>query len=189
MFCAVIYLCPYRRSRQTAAVLAVNAGIRLPSKLHVPTCFGAGRQRSPINKGTAQCRASRLVSWQAGNLSCLVLVLFACNVRNVRSYHNLRVLSVLSIRLVKPSPLDKMAPTLPPNAHVSAHPCVRAKLSQLRSASTNARDTKALVHDIATIVGCEAFAHGLTAAEVGKVSASQFNQPGPADSLGRPKRA
>ncbi|KAI7112206.1 hypothetical protein D0869_12775 [Hortaea werneckii] len=61
-----------------------------------------------------------------------------------------------------------MAPTLPSNAHVSAHPCIRAKLSQLRSASTNARDTKALVHDIATIVGCEAFAHGLTTAEVGK---------------------
>ena len=56
-----------------------------------------------------------------------------------------------------------MASNLPPNVHVSTHPCARAKLSQLRSSATNARDTKTLVHEIATIVGCEAFAHGLEA--------------------------
>ncbi|KAK5136996.1 hypothetical protein LTR08_001503 [Meristemomyces frigidus] len=57
--------------------------------------------------------------------------------------------------------------TLPPNVHVSTHPCVRAKLSQLRSSSTNARDTKTLVHEIATIVGCEALAHGLETVQTG----------------------
>jgi uracil phosphoribosyltransferase len=50
-----------------------------------------------------------------------------------------------------------MAP-LPPNAHVSKHPCVRAKLSQLRSQSTNAREVNSLIREIATIVGCEALA-------------------------------
>ncbi|KAM3422935.1 hypothetical protein BST61_g418 [Cercospora zeina] len=51
--------------------------------------------------------------------------------------------------------------------HISSHPCVRAKLSQLRSASTNARDTKTLVHEIATIVGVEALATGLEVQNVG----------------------
>lgn len=50
---------------------------------------------------------------------------------------------------------------LPPNAHVSQHPCLRAKLSQLRSRATSAREAKALIHEIALIVGCEALAHGL----------------------------
>jgi len=45
---------------------------------------------------------------------------------------------------------------LPPNAHISTHPCVRAKLSQLRSQSTAAREVKSLIHEIATIVGVEA---------------------------------
>ncbi|KAK4946483.1 hypothetical protein LTR66_003243 [Elasticomyces elasticus] len=54
-----------------------------------------------------------------------------------------------------------MSSPLPPNAHVSTHPCLRAKLSQLRSHATNARETKLLIHEIATIVGCEALAHGL----------------------------
>jgi uracil phosphoribosyltransferase len=52
--------------------------------------------------------------------------------------------------------------TFPPSVHISQHPCVQAKLSQLRSASTNARETKALVHEIATMVGCEALAKALT---------------------------
>lgn len=47
---------------------------------------------------------------------------------------------------------------LPPNIHVSKHPCLRVKLSQIRSKDTNARETKALVHEIALIVGCEALA-------------------------------
>jgi len=51
--------------------------------------------------------------------------------------------------------------SLPPTVHVSQHPCLQAKLSQLRSKSTNARDTKTLVHEIALIVGCEALAKGL----------------------------
>ncbi|KAI9810575.1 MAG: hypothetical protein M1832_001236 [Thelocarpon impressellum] len=54
-----------------------------------------------------------------------------------------------------------MASSLPHNISVSTHPCLAAKLSQLRSASTNARDTKALVHEIALIVGCEALGASL----------------------------
>ncbi|KAL2127373.1 hypothetical protein VTI74DRAFT_10832 [Chaetomium olivicolor] len=50
---------------------------------------------------------------------------------------------------------------LPPNVHVSQHPCLLAKLSQLRSRSTSARDVKALIHEISLIVGCEALAKGL----------------------------
>ncbi|KXT07066.1 hypothetical protein AC578_2397 [Pseudocercospora eumusae] len=53
------------------------------------------------------------------------------------------------------------------NVHVSSHPCARSKLSQLRSASTNAKDTQSLIHDIATIVACEAFAHGLRVEQTG----------------------
>ncbi|EME47434.1 hypothetical protein DOTSEDRAFT_124416 [Dothistroma septosporum NZE10] len=53
------------------------------------------------------------------------------------------------------------------NVHISQHPCVRAKLSQLRSATTNARDTKTLIHEIATVVGVEALAHGLTVQQTG----------------------
>jgi len=56
-----------------------------------------------------------------------------------------------------------MSPSLPPNVHVSSHPCLQAKLSQLRSATTNARETKALIHEISLIVACEATAGGLTA--------------------------
>ncbi|KAL3417720.1 uracil phosphoribosyltransferase [Phlyctema vagabunda] len=55
-----------------------------------------------------------------------------------------------------------MSPALPPNVHVSTHPCLQAKLSQLRSSSTSSRETKALVHEIGLIVGCEATAAGLT---------------------------
>lgn len=62
-----------------------------------------------------------------------------------------------------------MASSVPSNVHVSTHPCLRAKLSILRSQSTNARETKQLVHEIATIVGCEALAHGLKVTETGTV--------------------
>ncbi|KAH6680542.1 putative uracil phosphoribosyltransferase urg2 [Halenospora varia] len=55
-----------------------------------------------------------------------------------------------------------MDKSLPPNVHVSTHPCLQAKLSQLRASSTNARETKALVHEIALILGVEALAAGLT---------------------------
>lgn len=57
------------------------------------------------------------------------------------------------------------------NIHVSSHPCVRAKLSILRSASTNAKETKALIHEIATIVGCQALAD-LSVEQSGTVSSS-----------------
>jgi uracil phosphoribosyltransferase len=53
--------------------------------------------------------------------------------------------------------------TLPKNAHVSTHPCLKAKLSLLRSASTSSRDVSTLVHDIALMVGYEALASGLKA--------------------------
>lgn len=62
------------------------------------------------------------------------------------------------------------SPSLPSNVHVSTHPCLKAKLSLLRSQSTHARDTKQLVHEIATIIGCEALAHGLESTETGSVS-------------------
>lgn len=57
-----------------------------------------------------------------------------------------------------------------PNVHVSTHPCVKAKLSQLRSNNANARETKALVHEIALMVGSEALASCLTTIETGTVS-------------------
>ncbi|WPG99160.1 Hypothetical protein R9X50_00197100 [Acrodontium crateriforme] len=60
-----------------------------------------------------------------------------------------------------------MATSLPANVHVSTHPCLAGKLSQLRSSSTNARDFRTLVHDIATILGCEALAQNLTVVEKG----------------------
>ncbi|KAF2646399.1 uracil phosphoribosyltransferase [Massarina eburnea CBS 473.64] len=57
--------------------------------------------------------------------------------------------------------------TLPPNAHVSSHPCLQAKLSLLRSADTSSRDVQPLVHDIALMVGYEALASGLSVKENG----------------------
>ena len=47
---------------------------------------------------------------------------------------------------------------LPANIHVSSHPCLKAKLSQLRSKSTDARGVRRLVNDIALILGAEALA-------------------------------
>ena len=55
-----------------------------------------------------------------------------------------------------------MSQSLPPNVHVSSHPCLQAKLSQLRASTANARETKALIHEISLIVGCEATAAGLS---------------------------
>jgi hypothetical protein len=59
--------------------------------------------------------------------------------------------------------------SLPSNAHVSQHPCLQAKLSQLRSASTSSKDVQALVHDIALMVGYEALAQGLKVQHKGTV--------------------
>lgn len=58
---------------------------------------------------------------------------------------------------------------LPKNAHVSQHPCLQAKLSQLRSASTSSKEVQSLVHDIALMVGYEALAQGLQAQNEGTV--------------------
>ncbi|KEY69012.1 hypothetical protein S7711_03315 [Stachybotrys chartarum IBT 7711] len=54
---------------------------------------------------------------------------------------------------------------LPSNVHVSRHPCLQAKISQLRSHTTNARDVKTLIHEISLIVACEALATVTSAAE------------------------
>lgn len=59
--------------------------------------------------------------------------------------------------------------SLPPNIHISSHPCLQAKLSQLRSHSTNPRETRDLVHEIASILAVEAFADGLSLTTTGKV--------------------
>lgn len=58
---------------------------------------------------------------------------------------------------------------LPSNAHISNHPCVQAKLSQLRSKSTQAREVKSLINEIATIVGVEALGSCLKTVESGHV--------------------
>jgi uracil phosphoribosyltransferase len=60
--------------------------------------------------------------------------------------------------------------SLPPNVHVSTHPCLLGKLSQLRSKSTNVKEVKTLVHEISLLLGCEALAAKTVAA------------PGPTDS-------
>jgi hypothetical protein len=62
--------------------------------------------------------------------------------------------------------------SLPKNAHVSTHPCLQAKLSQLRSASTGSRDAQTLVHEIALMIGYEALGAGLTAQQDGTVCGS-----------------
>ena len=62
-----------------------------------------------------------------------------------------------------------MAFSLPSNVRVSSHPCLRAKLSQLRSKNTNARETKTLVHEISLLLGSEALVQ-LDIREIEKVS-------------------
>ena len=52
--------------------------------------------------------------------------------------------------------------SLPPNVHISTHPCLVAKLSQLRSKSTSARDVKNLIHEISLLLGSEALAKAMT---------------------------
>lgn len=54
------------------------------------------------------------------------------------------------------------ATSLPTNVHISKHPCAQAKLSQLRSNKAGARETRALLNDISTIIAVEATAAGLT---------------------------
>lgn len=69
--------------------------------------------------------------------------------------------------------------SLPANVHVSSHPCLRAKLSQLRSRHANARETKVLVHEIALIVGCEALAKSLQTTASGTVSSVSLTAASP----------
>ncbi|KAI0880782.1 PRTase-like protein [Annulohypoxylon maeteangense] len=52
--------------------------------------------------------------------------------------------------------------SLPSNVHVSKHPCLRAKLSRLRSKRTESREVKSLINEIALILGCEALGSALT---------------------------
>lgn len=65
-----------------------------------------------------------------------------------------------------------MAQNLPKNVHVSRHPCLQVKLSQLRSGKASSRETNDLVHEIATIIGCEAFAENISVAPGEKVRCS-----------------
>lgn len=57
-----------------------------------------------------------------------------------------------------------------PNVHISSHPCLKAKVSQLRSQSTSTRETRSLVNEITTIIGVEAFATCLRSRKSGTVS-------------------
>lgn len=57
-----------------------------------------------------------------------------------------------------------MAP-LPSNVHVSQHPSLLAKLSQLRSQSSSARDVKNLIHEISLILSTEALSTALKPAK------------------------
>ena len=61
--------------------------------------------------------------------------------------------------------------SLPSNVHVSSHPCLQAKLSLIRSSSTTPRETRGLVHDLANILGVEAFS-GLKVVKTGTVNRS-----------------
>ncbi|KAL4958061.1 uracil phosphoribosyltransferase-domain-containing protein [Aspergillus filifer] len=56
---------------------------------------------------------------------------------------------------------------VPSNVHISSHPLLQAKISQIRSSSTTTRETRGLVNEIATILGVEAFA-GWKATGTGK---------------------
>jgi uracil phosphoribosyltransferase len=59
--------------------------------------------------------------------------------------------------------------SLPSNVHISQHPCLKAKISQLRSQSTGARDAKRLIHDISTMLGYEALGSALSTTQQGSV--------------------
>lgn len=68
---------------------------------------------------------------------------------------------------------------LPPNVHVSSHPCLNAKLSQLRSQSTSTRETRSLVTEITGILGVEAFSVCLGSAKSGTVSCNHYTASPP----------
>ncbi|CAM1510192.1 Fc.00g005270.m01.CDS01 [Cosmosporella sp. VM-42] len=55
--------------------------------------------------------------------------------------------------------------SFPSNVHISKHPCLQAKLSQLRSKTATAREVKSLIHEISLIVSCEALASSISAVD------------------------
>jgi len=57
-----------------------------------------------------------------------------------------------------------------PKIHISTHPCVRAKLSKLRSSSTSPRETRELVHEIATLLAAEALSEKTLSVVSGEAS-------------------
>lgn len=59
--------------------------------------------------------------------------------------------------------------SLPANVHVSQHPSLLAKLSQLRSSSTSAKEVKNLIHEIGLILSIEALAKAVSPAAGPKV--------------------
>ena len=59
--------------------------------------------------------------------------------------------------------------SLPPHVHVSQHPSLMAKLSQLRSKSTSAKEVKMLIHEIGLILAIEALAKAISPADGPKV--------------------
>ncbi|MDI1489463.1 MAG: hypothetical protein OHK93_008742 [Ramalina farinacea] len=61
--------------------------------------------------------------------------------------------------------------------HLSTHPCLLAKLSQLRSSRTTARDTKSLVHEITLILACAALSTALTPISSGQEDITPLNHP------------
>ncbi|KAH0591815.1 hypothetical protein MHUMG1_10469 [Metarhizium humberi] len=69
-----------------------------------------------------------------------------------------------------------------PNVHVSTHPSLRTKLSQLRSQTADSRQVKALVNDISLILACEALAKNLVTGPGPKVKI-----PPPQSALAVPK--
>ena len=62
-----------------------------------------------------------------------------------------------------------MRSSVPSNVHTSSHPCLQAKISQLRSQSATTRETRDLVSDISTILGVEALGSALKTKVSGKV--------------------
>ncbi|KAK6006289.1 hypothetical protein QM012_006699 [Aureobasidium pullulans] len=72
--------------------------------------------------------------------------------------------------------------SLPSNVHVSQHPCLKAKVSQLRSQETGARDAKRLIHDISTMLGYEALGSALKSTQQG-TDQSPLGYDFPVDSI------
>ncbi|KAG9825179.1 uracil phosphoribosyltransferas-like protein, partial [Aureobasidium melanogenum] len=72
--------------------------------------------------------------------------------------------------------------SLPSNVHVAQHPCLRAKVLQLRSQQTGARDAKRLINDIATMLGYEALGSALKSTQQG-TDQSPLGYDFPVDSI------